>query len=477
MPYLSLAVSLLLLTTATLEGQPAHLIAVGTSSVNDHEQVEIEVTGSFTYESHRVHNPERIFIDLHGTIPDTHDPFSYIRGTSTKAIKRIRVGLNAPTTTRVVMDLAAAFPFTMTRLSGPERLAVDLHERRALPGRLVSPDVPNTPGTQISKPPKDPPVFSIFCPLLVTRFLPLSELLSIGKQKYTAWLAPASPDFTARTGRIKQPSWSLSDSALRIPASRALLLKAITRTLSQKVDRVVIDAGHGGRDTGTVGPGGLLEKDLALDVALQLGELIGQRMSSDVVYTRIDDRFVPLEKRTAIANQSHGDLFLSIHANASAEPEVAGIESYYLKSTDAVETRLMMPTEDAAAGASVLRLDDLVQMLSLRNKLERSKRFADKVQSAMQAFNMESFPTARNRGVRRAPFVVLLGASMPSVLTEIGFLTNPQQEKLLSDPEYRHKVAEALYEGVRCYIESLRNPKIRGVENLGSISYISARTF
>jgi N-acetylmuramoyl-L-alanine amidase len=229
-----------------------------------------------------------------------------------------------------------------------------------------------------------------------------------------------------------------------------------------KVNRIVIDAGHGGHDQGTTGPGGLLEKDLVLDVAQRLGKLVQQRMGAEVTYTRTDDTFVPLEERTAIANRSHADLFLSIHANSSPAPQVAGIETYYLNFTNSPEAMGVAARENAASGQSVFQLKDLIQKISLHDKLEESKRLADNLQGAMQAFNIKSFPAAHNRGVRKAPFVVLIGASMPSVLTEIGFLTNAKQEKLLTRPEYRQKVAEALYRGLHGYTQTLSHFEMAG---------------
>jgi N-acetylmuramoyl-L-alanine amidase len=230
---------------------------------------------------------------------------------------------------------------------------------------------------------------------------------------------------------------------------------SLTRALGLKVGRIVIDAGHGGHDQGTEGPKGLLEKDLVLDVATRLGRLIEDRMGAEVIYTRSDDSFVPLEQRTALANDKKADLFLSIHANSSPYPRIAGIETYYLNFTDSKEALDVASRENASSQKSIFELRDIIQKITRHDKAEESKEFAGRVQAALYAFSVHNVAGEKNRGVKKAPFVVLIGASMPSVLAEIGFLSNPREEALLKKPDYRQKLAEALYRGVARYSESL----------------------
>ena len=230
---------------------------------------------------------------------------------------------------------------------------------------------------------------------------------------------------------------------------------SLTRALGLKIRRVVLDPGHGGHDDGTSGPNGLLEKDLVLDVALRLGKLIESRMGSEVVFTRTDDTFVPLERRTEIANEKKADLFLSIHANSSPYPRIGGVESYYLNFTSAKDALAVASRENAASDKSVFELHDLIQKITLQDKAEESKEFAASVQAALFPFAARYDPGIKNRGVKKAPFVVLIGASMPSVLAEIGFLSNAREEALLAKPEHRQKLAEALYRGVFRYAQSL----------------------
>jgi N-acetylmuramoyl-L-alanine amidase len=199
----------------------------------------------------------------------------------------------------------------------------------------------------------------------------------------------------------------------------------------------------------------LLEKDLVLDVATRLGRLIEDRMGAEVIYTRTDDTFVPLEGRTALANEKKADLFLSIHANSSPYPRIAGVETFYLNFTDSKEALDVASRENATSRNSIFDLQDIIQKITLHDKAEESKEFARSIQAALYAFSARNVPAEKNRGVKKAPFVVLVGASMPSVLAEIGFLSSSREEALLKKPDYRQKLAEALYRGVTRYAESL----------------------
>jgi N-acetylmuramoyl-L-alanine amidase len=230
---------------------------------------------------------------------------------------------------------------------------------------------------------------------------------------------------------------------------------SLTRALGLKVGRIVIDAGHGGHDQGTQSPHGLIEKDLVLDVAQRVGKLIEERMNAEVIYTRSDDTFIPLEGRTAIANQKRADLFLSIHANSSPIPRIAGMETFYLNFTDSKDALDVAARENASSQKSIFELQDIIQKITLHEKLDESREFASRIQAALFSFSSRNLPGQKNRGVKKAPFVVLIGANMPSVLAEIGFLSNSREEALLKKPDYRQKLAESLYRGISKYAEGL----------------------
>jgi N-acetylmuramoyl-L-alanine amidase len=198
-----------------------------------------------------------------------------------------------------------------------------------------------------------------------------------------------------------------------------------------------------------------MEKDLTLDVVERLGALIEQRMGSEVVYTRSDDTYVGLEERTRIANHREADLFLSIHANSSPYRATAGVETFILNFTTSKTALELAARENAASDRSIHDLHELLEKIALREKIDESRELAARLQTSLSAVSKSGAQGAKNRGVKTAPFAVLIGATMPSVLAEIGFLTNTTEEALLRRPEHRQKIAEALYKGIAAYAETL----------------------
>jgi N-acetylmuramoyl-L-alanine amidase len=234
----------------------------------------------------------------------------------------------------------------------------------------------------------------------------------------------------------------------------------LVRTLGLKINRIVVDAGHGGHDSGTLGPGGIEEKDVVLDVALRLGALLKQRLGADVIYTRDDDTFIPLETRTAIANKAQADLFISIHANSSPDPSARGVETYYLNFTTSADALEVAARENAVSDQSIHQLSDLVKKIALQDKINESREFASDVEQSLYSGLESGNPGLKDRGVKKAPFVVLIGANMPSILAEISFLTNPDDATELREPQYRERIAESLYRGVSRYIGSLNGVRL-----------------
>ena len=226
---------------------------------------------------------------------------------------------------------------------------------------------------------------------------------------------------------------------------------SLVRALGLKVGRIVIDAGHGGHDSGTLGVDGIEEKDVVLDVALRLGKLLHERLGAEVIYTRSDDTFIPLETRTAIANKAQADLFLSVHANSSSDASARGVETYYLNFTTDPTALDVAARENAVSNQSVGQLSDLVKKIALKDKIAESREFAGDVEDSLYAGLERGNAGLKDRGVKKAPFVVLIGANMPSVLAEISFVTNPRDAHELREPEYRERVAESLYRGVAKY--------------------------
>jgi len=236
--------------------------------------------------------------------------------------------------------------------------------------------------------------------------------------------------------------------------------RSLIRALGLKIGKIVIDPGHGGHDTGTIGPHGLEEKDLVLDVSLRLGKLLSSRLGAQVVFTRTDDTFVPLEDRTAIANHEAADLFVSVHANSSRDSDARGTETYYLNFTSSPDALEVAARENAVSEKSIHELQDLVKKIALKEKIEESQEFANDVESSLHSGLAAKNPGLRDRGVKKAPFIVLIGAHMPSILAEISFVSNPADERRLKTPDYRQKIAESLYRGIARYANGLSGVKV-----------------
>jgi N-acetylmuramoyl-L-alanine amidase len=217
----------------------------------------------------------------------------------------------------------------------------------------------------------------------------------------------------------------------------------------------VIDPGHGGHDPGAKGKG-VSESELVLDVALRLEKLLTAVPGVEVILTRRDDEFIPLQERTAIANREGADLFLSIHANASPSAQARGIETYFLNFANNLSAAAVAARENAASGQAMAALPDFVKAIALNNKIDESKDFATQVQRAMIDKLRGTNRAIRDLGVKQAPFVVLIGAAMPSVLAEISFVTNVQEARLLKSSAYRQKIADALFSAVQKYQTSLK---------------------
>jgi N-acetylmuramoyl-L-alanine amidase len=278
--------------------------------------------------------------------------------------------------------------------------------------------------------------------------------------------APVSEKKPATRGKGKHKSSKLTeDIAAREARPTAAGGRSLIRALGLKIGKIVIDPGHGGHDTGTIGPDGLLEKDLVVDVGRRLGKLLEARLGAEVVYTRKDDTFIPLETRTAIANQEQADLFVSVHANSSRDPNARGVETYYLNFTSSADALEVAARENAVSEKSIHELGDLVKKIALKEKIEESHEFASDVQEALHSGLATRNSGIRNRGVKKAPFIVLIGANMPSILAEISFVSNPSDERNLKTPEYRQKIAESLYRGIAKYVSGLSGVKLASKVN------------
>jgi N-acetylmuramoyl-L-alanine amidase len=269
-----------------------------------------------------------------------------------------------------------------------------------------------------------------------------------------------APDDTADTGDLRADGRLAARDRTREARPTAVGDRSLTRALGLKIGKIVIDAGHGGHDTGTIGPNGLLEKDVVLDVAKRLGRLLESRLGAEVVYTRHNDTFIPLETRTAIANRERADLFISVHANSSHDSDARGVETYYLNFTSSPEALEVAARENAVSEKSIHELQDLVKKIAMKEKIDESREFAGDVQQSLYGGLSLNSAGIRNRGIKKAPFIVLIGANMPSILAEISFVSNPTDERKMGTAEHRQRIAESLYRGVSKYVSGLSGIKV-----------------
>ncbi|MEQ1474175.1 MAG: N-acetylmuramoyl-L-alanine amidase, partial [Candidatus Acidiferrum sp.] len=349
---------------------------------------------------------------------------------------------------RVVLDVDGVKEYGVSTSDNPPQLLIDLY-RKSLPpaAAKIAKASHNSDG-------KRAPVES----LIARADESVVEALDVKSDATPHILPPTALALGSPARNSKSAPRSDFDPPAAPPQPTRDGHSTLTRALGLKIGRIVIDAGHGGHDTGTIGPTGLMEKDLCLDVALRLGKIIKQRLpGAEVVFTRADDSFIPLEERTAIANEAHADLFISIHANSSQDHGARGIETYYLNLKGSPEAMEVAARENAVSNVGVHDLEDLIKKIARNEKIDESKEFAEDIQNSLATRVQKTAKTVKNRGVRKAPFVVLIGADMPSILTEISFLSNPADEQLLKKPEHRQRVAEGLYQGVASYLQSLNS--------------------
>ena len=424
----------------------------------DSTRVTIDLEGGVQYVSGRVANPDRIYFDLHAA--RLAEPLLHKRiEAESPLIAAIRTSQSRSGVVRVVLEVNGVVDYSASLLNNPSRLVIDLYageqpaQQTAQANTKSATDSPSDPAVSAAKSPAKAAT--------ADKPQPATTAASTKPAKDDASGAPAAaaiPEPKRTLGSAKGGKKPDLVQPASVPQPTRDGQSTLTRALGLKIGRIVIDAGHGGHDTGTIGPTGLMEKDLCLDVALRLGKIIKQRLpSADVVFTRSDDTFIPLEERTHIANGARADMFISIHANSSPDSAARGIETYYLNLKGSPEAMEVAARENATSEQGIHELEDLVKQIARTEKIDESREFAEDVQESLSKRVQKTVKPMKNRGVRKAPFVVLIGADMPSILTEISFLSNPADERLLKQPEHRQRVAEGIFQGITGYLQSLNS--------------------
>jgi N-acetylmuramoyl-L-alanine amidase len=409
----------------------------------DTVRVTIELDGEVPFHDERLADPARVFLDLPGTRAAPALVDQTIRFQSDDdVVRQVRIGRHPNHTTRVVLDAAGVSSYSVYPLYGPYRLVIDCV--RASPVRAAA----TAPALL------DARRFAIWqrsSPSVGPQHRLLIALARV------ALAAPAEPTSALTPDTTSVATTRMATEAPAEPPARNLAGGlSIARQLGLGVSRIVIDAGHGGHDPGAQGKG-VTEAELVLDVALRLEKLLQKVPGVEVILTRRTDDFIPLPERTAIANREGADLFLSIHANASTAAQAHGIETYFLNFANNQSAAAVAARENATSVQAMGALPDLIKTIALNNKVDESRDFATHVQRAMVERLKAANKTLRDLGVKQAPFVVLIGAVMPSVLAEISFVTNPQEARLLKGNVYRQRIADALFSAIRKYQTSLKN--------------------
>jgi N-acetylmuramoyl-L-alanine amidase len=466
-------------TSARRHGELAQVTGIRHWSTPDYTRVAIDLGDDVTYEAARVPNPDRIYFDLHGTRLAQELVGKSFAVTDDGFLKKIRAAQFSNDMTRVVLDVNDVTEYSAFLLPNPYRLIIDIHGGKAAPGAPIvsvpmqraagtTPTVPNTTAVKAGSS-FDVAALSAQPGRVEATTQPTSQPISavvpgagnreqgVGSSKSSSEsnVSGSGSSLSSRKNKKGKAASDPDAGPARAAVPTADGETSLVRALGLKIGRIVIDAGHGGHDTGTIGVDGILEKDVVLDVALRVGQLLHDRLGAEIIYTRSDDTFIPLETRTAIANKAQADLFLSIHANSSPDASARGVETYYLNFTSSPDALETAARENAVSDQSIHQLSDLVKKIALKEKIDESREFAGDVESSLYGGLQKGNAGLKDRGVKKAPFVVLIGANMPSILAEISFVTNEKDARQLQEPEYRQRVAESLYKGVAKYAGGL----------------------
>jgi N-acetylmuramoyl-L-alanine amidase/putative methionine-R-sulfoxide reductase with GAF domain len=377
-------------------GSLAEVTGIQHTSSDTSSTVVVGLQASVQYEAHTLENPSRIYFDLHDTRMAAGAAAQDIE-VNDAWLKRIRMAQPEDGVTRVVLETKQDSQYSVSLGSNPYRLTIEVHK----PTALTTPAVKTPPATL----PKPSPAVTV----------------------------TPSPKTTAEEPKVN-------------PAPVAADFQ------------IVLDAGHGGWDLGTVGKKGLLEKDLVLDIVQRLGKLIETRLGAQVIYTRQDGSYLPLEKRAEIANVAKADMFLSVHANYSDLSTARGVETYYTTTYSSIKAR----TEDDSASLNAVNWTGV----NIREKVTDSHRLASDIQQALYGGLTVRNPDIRNRGVKEAQYVVLTGTQMPAVLAEVSFVSSPADESQLGNSAYRQVIAEALFKGVAKYRKEIGSTKVASAQRL-----------
>jgi N-acetylmuramoyl-L-alanine amidase len=361
-----------------------------------------------------------------------------------------------------VLDLEDQVQYEAHRLSHPDRIYFDLHDTSLaaeLIGKTIEIGDPLLTRVRVAQP--TPGLTRV---VLETKSSPnFSVSLEPNPYRLEVQLRKLGAAPNAQVNLFPGAEAGHQKEAIVVPppGSDDLQLRARVPKM-----RIVVDAGHGGWDLGTVGRRGLLEKDLVLEIAQRLGKLLESRLGATVILTRNDDNYIPLDERAGMANQSQADLFVSVHANYSDLPSARGVETYYttlFSAPNAKDLETRAGKTDGKTGGKTDGKNATAATLSpadLHEKIQQSRRLAASVQRSLYGTLSAENPGLRDRGVKAASYAVLTETSMPGILAEVSFVSSPTDEQKLRSDGYREQIAEALYKGIARYAANSRGVKV-----------------
>jgi N-acetylmuramoyl-L-alanine amidase/putative methionine-R-sulfoxide reductase with GAF domain len=365
---------------------------------------------------------------------------------------------SSATSSTVVLDLEDQVQYEAHRLASPERIYFDLRDTQLTPEAAKSVDV--TGDALLNRVRVAQTVAGMTRVVLETR-TDSNFSVSLEPNPYRLVIEVRKVGVSAKNAVNLFPNAEAEKNRLAIvvppPTKEDLQLRA---RVPNKM-RIVVDAGHGGWDLGTVGRRGLLEKDLVLEIAQRLGKLLESRLGAEVIYTRQDDNYIPLDDRAGIANQAQADLFVSVHANYSDLPSARGVETYYTNTFSAPGSKESGTSKTADANVTIgAKTNPLLSPADLHERIEQSRRLAASVQRSLYGTLVVQNPGLRDRGIKEAGFVVLTESAMPGILAEVSFVSSPTDEQKLRSDGYREQIAEALYKGIARYAASSKGIKV-----------------
>ena len=419
----------------------ARLTGISRETLPDAVRVTMTLDREVTFRSEHLLNPSRWFFDLRGTqaAPELRNA-TLAFTEDDDVVRAVRLGRHPNEVTRVVLDAENTESCHAFTLYEPFRLVVDCRRTFPAPDSVVA---------------AGPNRLTVSAPALVALLPPIGSVVAPIAPPATTVAVPVAPVQMLKEDTLSVRELDPIPAPGSTPSSNADGVYSVARQLGLGISRVVIDAGHGGHDPGAASLG-VTEADLVLDLALRLEQrLHSTQPELEVVLTRRTDQYLPLEARTTLANRVGADLFLSIHANASEDTSARGIATYYLNLAIDPRAEALAARENVGGLATMNHLDGLLQAIASNSKLDESREFAKTVQRTMLQTLRSVDPDIPDLGVKRAPFVVLIGARMPSILAEVSFLTNSIDATMLSTAAYRGLIVDALLAAIQQYQRSL----------------------